>query len=191
LNKTAVVLGAGRLWDCAKNLAALEAVAPGLPWPVRVAGATVQPGGGTRIARGVQALGELAPEALAQEMACAAIYAHPARYEPFGLSVLEAALAGCALVLGDIPSLREIWGDSALFVQPDDHAALADSIRRLSRSPRLRERLANAARARALTYTPERKASAYLATYMALTRRARAVPVVQPSLGPESRACAS
>ncbi len=31
----------------------------------------------------------------------------PARYEPFGLSVLEAALSGCALVLGDIPSLRE------------------------------------------------------------------------------------
>ena len=38
----------------------------------------------------------------------------------FGFSVLEAALSGCALVLGDIPSLREIWGDAALFVPPDD-----------------------------------------------------------------------
>ena len=33
----------------------------------------------------------------------------PARYEPFGLSILEAALSGCALVLGDLPSLRELW----------------------------------------------------------------------------------
>ena len=32
----------------------------------------------------------------------ASIYALPARYEPFGLSILEAALSGCALVLGDI-----------------------------------------------------------------------------------------
>ena len=43
-------------------------------------------------------------------MARASIYALPARYEPFGLSILEAALSGAALVLGDIPSLREVWG---------------------------------------------------------------------------------
>ena len=44
----------------------------------------------------------------------AAIFARPARYEPFGLAILEAAQAGCALVLGDIPSLRELWADAAL-----------------------------------------------------------------------------
>ena len=32
------ILAAGRLWDEAKNIAALAAVAPGLPWPVQVAG---------------------------------------------------------------------------------------------------------------------------------------------------------
>ena len=40
----------------------------------------------------------------------AGIYALPAVYEPFGLSVLEAALSGCALVLGDIPSLARNLG---------------------------------------------------------------------------------
>ena len=58
----------------------------------------------------------------------AAIYALPARYEPFGLSALEAALSGCALVLGDIPSLREVWGDAAVFVPPDDAGGLRDAL---------------------------------------------------------------
>jgi glycosyltransferase involved in cell wall biosynthesis len=189
--KAPVILAAGRLWDCAKNLAALEAVAPKLPWPVRVAGATAQPGGGVREARGVQALGELAPEALANEMAGAAIYALPARYEPFGLSVLEAALSGCALVLGDIPSLREVWGRTVLFVRPDDPGALRDAILRLIRDQRLRERLARAARARGMTYTAERKASAYLAIYEALAGRARGVSMKQALFAAGSRACAS
>ena len=66
-----------------------------------------------------------ARRAIADWYARASIYALPARYEPFGLSALEAALSGCALVLGDIPSLREVWGDAALFVAPDDTDALA------------------------------------------------------------------
>jgi glycogen synthase len=191
--KKPLILAAGRLWDCAKNLAALEAVAAELPWPVHVAGATVQPGGGVREARGVHALGDLAPEALAQEFAAASIYALPARYEPFGLSILEAALAGCALVLGDIASLREVWGDAAIYVAPDDHEGLRDAVQRLARNHRLRERLAKAARSRAMIYTPERKAAAYLAAYKALTEPPRGArrPEQLPLFAPEPRACAS
>ena len=40
----------------------------------------------------------------------------PARYEPFGLGILEAATQGCALVLGDLPSLVELWKGAARFV---------------------------------------------------------------------------
>ncbi|MGZ5142754.1 MAG: glycosyltransferase family 4 protein, partial [Burkholderiales bacterium] len=163
--KQPLILTAGRLWDCAKNLAALEAVAPQLPWPVLVAGPSSQPGGGIRESRGVRALGDLAPERLAREFARAAIYALPARYEPFGLSVLEAALSGCALVLGDVPSLREVWGSTALYVKPDDHAGLHATLCRLISDERLRERLARTSRQRALTYTPERMARSYLEAY--------------------------
>ena len=46
-----------------------------------------------------------------------------ARYEPFGLAVLEAAQAGCALVLSDIPTFRELWNGAAQFVPPGDDAA--------------------------------------------------------------------
>src|SRR5690625_7216151 len=44
----------------------------------------------------------------------ASVFVMPSRYEPFGLSVLEAALSGCALILSDIQigraSCREsVW----------------------------------------------------------------------------------
>src|SRR5690606_27280402 len=77
----------------------------------------------------------------------------PARYEPFGLSALEAGLAGCALVLGDIPSLREVWGDAALFVPPHDHRSLAATLQRLIGDAELRRHYGTRARARARQFT--------------------------------------
>jgi glycogen(starch) synthase len=165
------VLAAGRFWDAAKNLAALERVAPGLPWPVKVAGSTTHPDGGVVAPQGVQCLGELSREALARELAGAAIYALPARYEPFGLSVLEAGLSGCALVLGDIASLREIWGDAALYVAPDDHEALRSTLARLIAEPAERSRLGAAALARARHFSPARMADGYLKAYARLAPR--------------------
>jgi glycogen(starch) synthase len=169
--KQPFVLAAGRFWDAAKNLAALERVASGLPWPVRVAGSQRHPDGGTVAPQGVQCLGELPHAQLARELAQAAIYALPARYEPFGLSALEAAFSGCALVLGDIPTLREIWGDAALYVQPEDHAALRAALLHLMERPSERVRRAAAAQARAQHFTPARQCEAYLRAYARLAPR--------------------
>jgi glycosyltransferase involved in cell wall biosynthesis len=166
--KEPFILTAGRLWDIAKNVAALETVAAGLEWPVYVAGEDQHPEGGKVRHLHSHPLGRLEPDALQQWFSRAAIYALPARYEPFGLSALEAALAGCALVLGDLPSLREVWGDAALFVPPDDTEALAAALRALIRDPGVREDFAARARARALTYTPERMASGYIKAYRSL-----------------------
>jgi glycosyltransferase involved in cell wall biosynthesis len=166
--KQQYVMAAGRFWDAAKNLAALQAAAQGLSWPVRVAGATTHPDGGRLLPGGVEFLGELPPAALAGHLRGASIYALPARYEPFGLSVLEAALCACALVLGDIASLREVWGDAALYVAPGDHAALHATLQRLIAQPAERERLAAAARQRAQQFTPERMADGYLQAYAML-----------------------
>jgi glycosyltransferase involved in cell wall biosynthesis len=166
--KQPFVLAAGRFWDAAKNLAALDAVAPRLPWPVKVAGAAQHPEGGAVVPQHVQCLGVLPRAQLAREFAQAAIYALPARYEPFGLSALEAAFSGCALVLGDIPSLRETWGEAALYVQPDDHAALQAALLRLMQRPSERAQLAAAAHARAARFTPARQCAAYLQAYAGL-----------------------
>lgn len=173
--KEPLVLAAGRLWDPAKNLAALDAAAERLAWPVYVAGSgrTVDAQGATR------ALGRIPHATLRDWMSRAAVYALPARYEPFGLSILEAALSGCALVLGDIPSLREVWGDAAIYVAPDDVDALVGAIERLAAQPDLRAAMAGAARARGAGFTAERQANAYLDLYRHVARR-RSTEAVHP-----------
>ena len=168
--KERLVLAAGRLWDEAKNLRVLDEAAADSPWPVYVAGDAQHPDGGAACASNVRLLGALEPAALATWMAHAAIYAFPALYEPFGLSVLEAALCGCALVLGDIPSLRELWTGMALFVDPRDPSAVAAAIRRLASDEVERGRLAELARARALQLEPDIMAAQYLSAYASLTR---------------------
>jgi glycosyltransferase involved in cell wall biosynthesis len=162
------ILAAGRFWDAAKNLQALDQAAPGLAWPVYVAGSANHPDGGTVLPQGVNVLGELPRAELARAMAQAAIYALPARYEPFGLSVLEAALSGCALVLGDIASLREVWGPAARYVPPGDSQALHAALAELIASGAERARLADAAQRRALRYSAAAMADGYLACYAGL-----------------------
>lgn len=163
--KEPFVLSVGRLWDEGKNVAALQSIAPELSWPVYVAGEGRHPDGGRAQLGGVRPLGTLTQPEIAGWFARASIYALPARYEPFGLSALEAGLAGCAPVLGDIPSLREIWGDAALFVSPCDSNALRAAIEGLIKDGNARENLAARARRRALQFTTERMAEEYRAAY--------------------------
>ena len=151
--KEPFIFSAGRMWDDAKNVAALSAL--DVAWPVWIAGEG-------------SPLGRLPAHKVQDLMARASIYALPARYEPFGLSVLEAALAGCALVLGDIPSLRENWEGCALFVPPDDHAALRRAVAGLIDDADVRTRLGAAARMRGLELGLERFAEGYRMGYAAL-----------------------
>ncbi len=166
--KQPFVFCAGRLWDDAKNIRTLAEIAPTLPWPVCVAGETALPGDQAQEFPGVQLLGCLPPLEVASRLAEAAIYALPALYEPFGLSALEAGLSGCALVLGDIPSLREVWGDAALYAAPNNPDILRDAVLRLISDTSLRQKMSARALARARTYTLERMAEGYLYAYQTL-----------------------
>jgi glycosyltransferase involved in cell wall biosynthesis len=164
-DKHPFIFSAGRLWDDAKNIQALAAVAHAVSWPILVAGERQSPDGTSHECGELRFLGQLGADDVAARMASASIYALPARYEPFGLSILEAALSGCVLVLGDIPSLREIWGPAALYVNPDDHKQLAATLECLIANPAWRIALARAARARAVWFSPERMADRYMAAY--------------------------
>jgi glycosyltransferase involved in cell wall biosynthesis len=168
-----LIFACGRLWDEAKNMRTLDAAAQSLAWPVYVAGDPAAPDGVRFTARGLRLLGVLPPADVAAWLTRAAIYVHPASYEPFGLSVLEAALARCALVLADLPSLRELWGDAALFTPPNDADALRAMLEQLSARPALREQLAQAALRRAQQYTPEAMGREYRDLYTALRDRKR------------------
>jgi alpha-1,3-rhamnosyl/mannosyltransferase len=56
---------------------------------------------------------------------------YPSWYEGFGLPVLEALATGVPVVAGDVPALREVAGDTALFAPPASAEALAAGIARL------------------------------------------------------------
>lgn len=168
--KEPFVLSVGRLWDEAKNASTLAAAAKGLPWPVWVAGDAKGPTGTIVEFPNVHLLGYRAANEVRELYRRASIYALPARYEPFGLSALEAAQAGCALVLGDIPSLREVWGDAAIYVPPSDPHALRAAIARLIDRPSELERYRMAARLRSRRYSVDGMIDAYLNAYAALLR---------------------
>ncbi|MFW6358916.1 MAG: glycosyltransferase family 4 protein, partial [Chroococcales cyanobacterium] len=113
-------------------------------------------------------LGRLSGEEMREWYRRAAVYALPAKYEPFGLSVLEAALSGCALVLGDIPSLRENWDGVAVFVSPEDAEGLVRAINDLIENQEKRWELARKCYDRALFFTSQRMAKGYINAYSTL-----------------------
>ena len=163
-----IVMSVGRLWDPGKNIGALARVSADLPWKVLVAGDPNSPDGNTIDYGNMRRLGSLAEHTLAAWLGCAGIYALPAVYEPFGLSILEAALSRCPLMLGDIPTLRENWSDAAVFVPPHDDAALQDTLLELIADGSTRYRLAQSAYERARTFSPGLQAQRYLSEYTTL-----------------------
>jgi glycogen synthase len=168
-HKRALILSAGRLWDEAKNISRVAEIAAEMPWPVLVAGEFQHPDQHQSFAaKQCHWLGSLPESQLRRWYASASIYALPALYEPFGYTPLEAALSGCALVLGDIDSLREIWGDAAVFVDPNDSKALKHELLELIENPKRREEMSRRARERALEFTSARMAESYVHAYAEL-----------------------
>ncbi|MCL4767276.1 MAG: glycosyltransferase family 4 protein [Hyphomicrobiaceae bacterium] len=164
---------AGRLWDEGKNLRALDAAAARLSLPVLAAGPLRGPNRASISFSHVQPLGSLTDGHLAEWLAAKPIFVSTARYEPFGLAVLEAAEAGCALVLSDIATFRELWEGAACFVPPDDEMAVASAIELLAGDARQRTLMASAARRRARRYTAEVMAAKVRAIYGGLLSRKR------------------
>lgn len=150
---------AGRLWDAAKDLVTFDEAAALSRTPFRAAGPVQGPHGERILPRHATALGSLSDEALGAELAARPVFVSTAVYEPFGLAVLEAAQAGCALVLADTPTFRELWDGAALFVPPRDPGAVARAVDALIAGPTQRDALGAAARERAGRYTPEATAA--------------------------------
>lgn len=168
--KQRLVLAAGRLWDEGKNIRALSGVPLPRRWSLAVLGPRRHPEHSSSVSvPGARLLGDLDESAVRQWFGRAAAFVDPALYEPFGFSVLEAAQAGCALVLADIPTLRELWDGAALFVNPHDAKALETAFWLLANGDHLRDELSRRSVLRAERFTSAAMADGYLATYLALT----------------------
>lgn len=156
---------AGRLWDEVENIALLDGVAARLQEPFIAAGTS-------KGARGQQArfdhlrvLGQLSERAIRAHLARRPVFVSAAVFEPFSLAVLEAAHAGCPLVLSDIASFHELWGGAATFIDAGDEDGYVEAIETLLRDADLRHRLGNAARCRAMDYSVKAMADAMVTQY--------------------------
>ncbi len=98
---------------------------------------------------------------------------HPARQEPLGRVLLEAAAAGLAVVATDVGGTREIFPpecEAACLVPPDDVPAMSTAVGRLLGDPPHRQRLAENARRRAeTTFARQLAVDGLLKHYEALT----------------------
>jgi glycosyltransferase involved in cell wall biosynthesis len=85
---------------------------------------------------------------------------------------LEAALSRCALLVNDIPSLREVWGNAALYFNRDDASSLVKNLAALHDDPQLRSEYAKRAYQHAIAhYTADQMVEEYLHLYSALLER--------------------
>jgi glycosyltransferase involved in cell wall biosynthesis len=96
-------------------------------------------------APGVRRLGRV--EELGSLYAGALAVVLPSWIEGFGLTPVEGIASGTPAIVSDLPVLREVLGDGALYVRPGDASGLADALLHVARDPGLRERLLTAGRA--------------------------------------------
>ncbi len=175
-SKENYVFSMGRIWDEAKNIQLLVEAASHIGYPIKLAGDNSFEGNSIHTAgSNINYLGKLSVQQVASQLSTAAVYVLPARYEPFGLSVLEAALCGCALVLGKTGSLEEIWNDSAIYVDPHDATALADAVNYLMSNETVLAAYAERAMKQAMNYTTTTMAESYLSVYYQMLQQEKQI----------------
>ncbi len=123
-----------------------------------------------RVGPRVRLMGEVAADDVAPLLAGADLFAFPSRHEGFGLPVLEAMAQGTAVACADIPALREVAGDAAELVPPDDVEAWVHALARLLDEDDRRQRLEALGPARAALFGWDRCAEATAAVYAEVLR---------------------
>lgn len=106
----------------------------------------------------VQITGWVSRDALYSLYQHSRAFVYPSMFEGFGMPVLEALAAGIPVACSDIPPLREVAGEAALFFDPLNEDAIAAGIERVMTDADLRARLAQAGRERARGFTWQKSA---------------------------------
>jgi glycosyltransferase involved in cell wall biosynthesis len=119
------------------------------------------------VADSVQLTGWIAREELYRLYERAQAFIYPSTFEGFGMPVLEAMAAGIPTACSDIPALREVAGDAALFFDPLDDDAIDQALERITTDSLLRGKLVEAGPARARRFTWEQTARATLRAVLA------------------------
>jgi glycogen(starch) synthase len=174
VSKDDLAVTVGRVWDKAKNVSLLTQRRHSVP--VWIIGQEEHPEDrfrdGTRrdCPSDVRYCGRQSEHQVRQLLSRASMYAATSQYEPFGLAPLEAAFSRCALICNDIPTFRELWGETAIYFRFNDPDDLERKISRLQADSDLRSTYANLAYHRAnQRFTAERMVNDYMNLYQSLT----------------------
>ena len=124
-----------------------------------VRGGMFRDGGSDRMPRDATYLGRVSDEALRSLYEHAACFVFPSRYEGFGLPALEAMACRCPVVASDIPALREVCGEAALYADPASPASFADAVSRVVDDPAVAQSLRAAASPRLAVHRWDRAAA--------------------------------
>jgi len=116
-------------------------------------------------ANSIRALGEVRGADLPQLYSGAAGFVLPSLLEGFGLTGIEAQAAGVPVVASNIPVLREVLGEAAVYFDPHDLNDLAKRLTEVLSDKDLRERLIKTGRQRSQEYTWEKMAQQTLQLY--------------------------
>jgi glycosyltransferase involved in cell wall biosynthesis len=115
----------------------------------------------------VRLTGWIPRDELLQLYAKAHAFVYPSTFEGFGMPVLEAMAAGIPVACSDIPPLREVAGEAALFFDPVNEDAISIALDRIVTDAPLRAGLAQAGKERAHKFSWERAARETLIALLA------------------------
>lgn len=166
--KERYVFSMGRIWDEGKNIKKILEAASCLDYPFYIAGENYYDIN-VHLPENVYFTGYLPPNEIAEWLSNAAVYLLPVKYEPFGYTLLEAALSGCALVTGNIPSMHELWDDAAIYVDPENEVQIGFEVNNLMNNEKHRKRMAQKAMERAKKYSLDKMLDEYYNLYHELT----------------------
>lgn len=168
-----LVVTVGRVWDIAKNVPlveeAVDMLSPELQARFVVVGPRAHPDHGEAwqtCSERIEYIDYLPHAELMALLQRARIYIAAPRYEPFGLTTLEAALSGCTILANDTPFFRELWGDCATFFEHNSAHDLAAKLAGLLQQPEPVSGIESRAYRRAIRhYSLDALADNYLALY--------------------------
>lgn len=109
----------------------------------------------------VEARHDLSDEELAEAYANADILMFPSLAEGFGLPILEAQAVGRPVVTSDRSPMKDVAGEGALLVDPEDGEAIRNAVERLIAEPELWAQLVAKGAANVQRFAPTRAAQAY------------------------------
>ncbi len=120
------------------------------------------------VASRVHLTGELRPADAFSVVRASDVFAFPSLVEAMPMALIEAMLLEKPIVASDIPACREFLGDAGVLLPVDKPEAWRNAIEQLLREPAKAHILGQRAKGKALRFTSERMADAYLALIEAM-----------------------